>query len=169
MNIPPPILENFIHEHEDEQDPYTQWLLAIYSDGSPLLVCIQGTADVTKEAGVVSHGRTLQTYSNIRWRVFRMDTSVLAPTPSPWFSIESLGGNSLFLGQNDPMMVEGDPAAVETMLLPFMRSNCIYTSDITMLPYRPNMGIEIGRFSLDDLSCVGLEIDSSWPFPQNHF
>ena len=83
MNIPPPILENFIHEHEDEQDPYTQWRLATYSDGSPLLVCIQGTADVTKEAGVVSHGRTLWSYSNIRCRVFGMDTSVLAPTPSP--------------------------------------------------------------------------------------
>ena len=167
MNIPPPILENFIHEHEDEQDPYTQWCLATNSDGSPLLVCIQGTADVTKEAGVVSHGRTLQTYSKIRCRVFGMDTGVLAPTPSPWFSIESLGGNSLFLGQNYPMMVEGDPAAVDTTLLPFMRSNCIYTSDIAMLPYRPNMGPYIGRFSLDDQSCVGLEIDNSWPFPEN--
>ena len=92
MNIPPPILENFYkqggddddddHEHEDEQDPYTQWRLATYSDGSPLLVCMQGTVDVTKEAGVVSHGRTLRTYSNIRCRVFEMDTSVLAPTPS---------------------------------------------------------------------------------------
>ena len=50
MNIPPPILENFYnqggdddgddHEHEDEQDPYTQWRLATNSDGSPLLVCI---------------------------------------------------------------------------------------------------------------------------------
>ena len=99
MNISPPILENFIHEDEDEQDPYTQWRLATYSDGSPLLVCIRGTSDVTKEAGVVSDGRTLQTYSKIRCRVFGMDTSVLAPTPSPWFSIESLGGNSLFLGQ----------------------------------------------------------------------
>ena len=69
MNSPPPILENFYnqggddnaddHEHEDELDPYTQWRLAIYSDGSPLLVCIQGTANVTKEAGVVSRGRTL--------------------------------------------------------------------------------------------------------------
>ena len=76
-----------------------------------------------------------------------MDTGVLAPTPSSWFSIESLGGNSLFLGQNYPMMVEGDPAAIDTMLLPFMRSNCVYTLDITMLPYRPNMGIEIGRFA----------------------
>ena len=56
MNIPPPILENFYnqggddddddHEHED---PYTQWRLATYSDGSPLLVCIHGTADVTKQ------------------------------------------------------------------------------------------------------------------------
>ena len=100
-----------------------------------------------------------------------MDTSVLAPTPSPWFSIESLGGNSLFLGQNYPMMVEGDPAAVDTTLQPFMRSNFIDTSDIAMLPYRGyhNIGIEIGRFSLDDQSCVGLEIDSSWPFPENHF
>ena len=143
MNIPPPILENFIHEHEDEQDPYTQWRLATYSDGSPLvlLVCIQGTADVTKEAGVVSHGCTLWTYSNICCRVFRMDTSVLAPTPSPWYRIDSLGENSLFLGQNYPMMVKGDPAAVDTTLLPFMRSNCIYTSDIAMLPYRPNMGL----------------------------
>ena len=98
-----------------------------------------------------------------------MDTSVLAPTPSPWFSIESLGGNSLILGKNYPMMVEGDPAAVDTTLLPFMRSNCIYTSNIAMIPYRPNMGPDIGRFSLDDQSCVGLEIDSSWPFPENHF
>ena len=67
MNIPPPILEIFYnhggdddaddHEHED---PYrsTQWRLATYSDGSPLLVCIQGTADVTKEAGVVSHSHS---------------------------------------------------------------------------------------------------------------
>ena len=67
------------------------------------------------------------------------------------------------------MMVAGDPAAVDTMLLPFMRSNCIYTSDIAMLPYRPNMGPDIGCFSLDDQSYVGLEIDSSWPFPENHF
>ena len=47
MNIPPPILENFYnqggdddaddHEHED---PYTQWRLATYYDGSPVLVCI---------------------------------------------------------------------------------------------------------------------------------
>ena len=68
MNIPPPILEIFYnkggyddgddHEHEDEQDPYTQWRLATSSDGSPL-VYIQGTSDVTKEACVVSHGRTL--------------------------------------------------------------------------------------------------------------
>ena len=93
MNIPPPILEKIYnqggdddaddHEHEDEQDPYTKWHLATYFDWSPLLVCIQGTADVTKEAGVVSHGGTLKTYSNIRCMVFRMDTSVLAPTPSP--------------------------------------------------------------------------------------
>ena len=67
------------------------------------------------------------------------------------------------------MMVEGDPAAIDTTILAFMRSNCIYTMDITMLPYRPNMGIEIGRFSLYDQSCAGLEIDSSWPFPENHF
>ena len=180
MNIPPPILENFYnqggdddgddHEHEDEQRPYTCWCLATNSDGSPLLVCIQPTDDVTaKEAGVVSHGRTLRTYSNTRCMVFGMDTSVLAPTPSPWYRIDSLGENSLFLGQNYPMMVKGDPTAVDTTLLPFMRSNCIYTSDITMLPYRPNMGPNIGRFSLDDQSCVGLEIDSSWPFPENHF
>ena len=89
MNIPPPILEKIYnqggdddddgHEHED---PYTQWRLATYFDGSPLLVCVQGTANDTKEVGVVSHGRTLQTYSNIRCKVFEMDTSVLAPTPS---------------------------------------------------------------------------------------
>ena len=43
-----------------------------------------------------------------------MDTSVLAPTPSPWYSIGSLGANSLFLGPNYPMIVKGDPAAVDT-------------------------------------------------------
>ena len=91
---------------------------------------------------------------------------MLVPTPSPWYRIDSLGENSLFLGQNYPMMVEGDPAAVDTTLLPFMRSNCIYTSDIAMVPYRGyhNMGHEIGRSSLDNQSCVGLEIDNSWPF-----
>ena len=140
MNIPPPILEKNYnqggdhdaddHEHEDKHDPYTRWRLATYFDGSPLLVCTQRTEFVTTEGSrVVSHGRTLRTYSNIYCRVFGMDTSVLAPTPSPWFSIESLG-------QNYPMMVEGDSAAVDTMLLPFMRSNCIHTSYIAMVPYR---------------------------------
>ena len=144
-NIPPPILEDFYnqggdddgddHEHEDEHDLYTQWRLATNSDGSPLLVCIQCTEIVTTEgACVVSHGRPLRTYSNTCCRVFGMDTSVLAPPPSPWFSIDSLGANLLFLGPNYPMMVNGDPAAVDTTLLPFMRSNCIYTSDIAMLP-----------------------------------
>ena len=89
--------------------------------------------------------------------VFGMDTSVLAPTPSPWYRIDSLGENSLFLGQNYPMMVKGDPTAVDTTLLPFMRSNCVYTSDIW-----------VGRFSLDDQSYVGLEIDNGWPVPENH-
>ena len=177
MNIPPPILENFYnqggdddgddHEHEDEQRRYTRWRLATNSDGSPLLVCIQPTDDVTtKEAGVVSHGRTLRTYSNTRCMVFGMDTSVLAPTPSPWYSIDSLGANSLFLGQNYPMMVKGDPTAVDTTLLPFMRSNCVYTSDIWVVPY-PGTDI-VGRFSLDDQSCVGLQIDNGCPVPENH-
>ena len=96
---------------------------------------------------------------------------MLAPTPSPWFNIDSLGENSLFLGENYPMMVKGNPAAVDTMLLPFMRSNCIYTSDISLLRYRGlhNMRRDIGRFILDDQSCVGLEIDSSWPFPEKLF
>ena len=108
MNIPPAILEIFCNQGGDddaddhEHDPYTQWCLATYSDGSALLVYIQGIADVTKEAGVVSDGRTLRTYSNIRCRVFGMDTSVLAPAPSEWFSIDSLGENSLFLGLNYP-------------------------------------------------------------------
>ena len=108
--------------------------------------------DVTKEAGVVSHGHTLRTYSNICCRVSGMDTTVLAPTPSPWLSIDTLRGNSLFLGQNYPMMVKGNPTAVDTMLLPFMRSNCIYTSDVAMVPYRGyhNMRPDIGCFSLDD-------------------
>ena len=172
MNIPPPILEDFYNqggdddgddqEHEDEQRPYTLWHLATNSDGSPLLVCIQPIDDV------VSHGRTLRTYSNTRCMVFGMDTSVLAPTPSPWYRIYSLGENSLFLGQNYPMMVKGDPTVVDTMLLePFMRSNSIYTSDLWVAPY-PGTDI-VGRFSLDDQSCVGLEIDNRWPVPENHF
>ena len=129
-------------------------------------MCIQPTNDVTgKEAGV-SHGRTLWTYSNTRCMVFGMDTSVLAPTPSPWFSIDSLGEKSLFLGPNYPMMVKGDPAAVDTTLVPFLRSNCTYTLDIVLVPYP---GPDIGRFSLDDQSCIGLEIDNRWTFPENHF
>ena len=142
MNIPPPIPEKNYNQGGDadgddhEQRPYTVWRLATNSDGSPLLVCIQPTDDVTaKEAGV-SHGRTLQTYSNTCCMVFGMDTSVLAPTPSPWYRIDSLGENSLFLGQSYPMMVKGDPTAVvKTLLVPFMRSNCIYTSDIWVVPY----------------------------------
>ena len=173
MNIPPPILEDFYnqggdddgddHEHEDEQRLYTIWRLATNSDGSPLLVCIQPTDDVTaKEAGVVSHGRTLRTYSNTHCMLFGMDTRVLAPTPSPWHRIDSLGENSLFLGQNYPMMVKGDPTAVDT----FMRRNCVYTSDIWVVPY-PGTDI-VGRFSLDDQSCVGLQIDNGWPVQENH-
>jgi hypothetical protein len=63
------------------------------------------------------------------------------------------------------MMVKGDPAAVGTMLLPFMRSNCIYTSDIAMVPYPGyhNMRPDIGHFSLDDESCVGLDIAIASP------
>ena len=170
-NIPPPILEDFYnqggdedgadHEHQDEEGPYTQWRLAT-SNGSPLLVCIQGTVDVTKEAGVVSHGRTLRTYSNTCCMVFGMDTTVLVPTPSPWFSIDSLGENSLFLGPNYPMMVKGDPTVVDT----FMRSNCVYTSEIWVVPY-PDTDI-VGRFSLDDQSYVGLQIDNRCPVPENH-
>ena len=90
MDIPPPILENFYNQGGDdngddhEQGPYAHWRLATSSNGSPLLVCIQPTADVSTEGeGVVSHGRTLQTYSNTRCMVFGMDTIVLAPTPSP--------------------------------------------------------------------------------------
>ena len=178
MNIPPPILEKFYnqggdddgddHEHEDEQRPYTLWRLATNSDGSPLLVCIQPTDEVTaKEAGVVSHGRTLRTYSNTRCMVFGMNTSVLAPTPSPYYKIDSLGENSLFLGQNYPMMVKGYPTAVDTTLLvPFMRSNCVYTSDIWVVPY-PGTDV-VGCFSLDDQSCIGLQIDNGWPVPENH-
>ena len=98
--------------------------------------------------------------------LFGLDTSVLAPTPSPWYRIDSLGENSLFLGQNYPMMVKGDPTAVDTTLLvPFMRSNRIYTSDISVVPY-PGTDI-VGRFSLDDQSCVALDIDNSWPFPEH--
>ena len=169
MNIPPPILEIFYnqggdddgddHEHEDEQGRFALWRVATNSDGSPLIVCIQPTADVTTEgAGVFSHGRTLRTYSNTRCMVFGMDTSVLAPTPSPWYRIDSLG-------QNYPMMVKGDPTAVDTMLLPFMRSNCIYTSGIAVVPY-PGRDI-VGCFSLDDQSCVAVDIDNSWPFPEH--
>ena len=130
-------------------------------------MCMQPTDDVTaKEAGVVSHGRTLRTYSNTRCMVFGMDTSVLAPTPSPWYRIDSLGENSLFLRQNYPMMVKGDPTAVDTTLLPFMRSNCIYTLNIAVVPY-PGRDI-VGRFSLDDQNCVGFQINNRWPIPENH-
>ena len=68
------------------------------------------------------------------------------------------------------MMVKGYPTAIDTMLLPFMRSNCIYISDIAMVTYRGyhNMRPDIGRFSLDDQSCVGLQIDNGWPIPENH-
>ena len=91
---------------------------------------------------------------------------MLAPTPSPWYRIDSLGENSLFLGQNYPMMVKGDPVAVDTTLLaPFMRSNCVYTLDISVVPY-PGTDI-VGRFSLDDQSCVGLQINNGWPVPEN--
>ena len=64
-------------------------------------------------------------------------------------------------------MVKGDPTAVDTMLLvPFMISNCIYTSDILVVPY-PGTDM-VGRLSLDDQPCVGVEIDNRWPFPENH-
>ena len=131
--------------------PMDHHFLSVYS---PLLMLL------TREK--VLSPRTLRTYSNTRCMVFGMDTSVLAPTPSPWYKIDSLGENSLFLGQNYPMMVKGDPTVVDT----FMRSNCVYTSDIWVVPY-PSTNI-VGRFSLDDRSCVGLQIDNGWPVPENH-
>ena len=60
------------------------------------------------------------------------------------------------------MMVKGDPTVVDT----FMRSNYVYTSDICVVPY-PGRDI-VGRFSLDDQSCVGLQINNGWPVPENH-
>ena len=62
-------------------------------------------------------------------------------------------------------MVKGNPAAVDTALLPFMRSNCIYTLDIAMVPYPAP---DIRRFSLDDQS-YALDIDNSWPFRDKLF
>jgi hypothetical protein len=190
VNIPPPILGNFYnqggdddgddddddgddHEHEDEQYLPTRWYLATYFNGSPLLVCIQGIANVTEEAGssIVSHGRTLRTYANFRCRLFGMDTSVLAPRASPWFNIDSLGEHSLFLGLNYPMMVKGDPAPVGTTL-PFMRSNSIYTTDIAVVAHYSNASIapDIGRFSPDGESCVGLKIDNTTgPWSETRF
>ena len=48
MNIPPPILEKIYNQGGDDDDDdhehkdlCTQWRLETYSDGSPLLVCIQ--------------------------------------------------------------------------------------------------------------------------------
>ena len=65
------------------------------------------------------------------------------------------------------MMVKGDSTTVDTTLLvPFMRSNCVYTSDIRVVPY-PGTDI-VGRFSLDDQSCVGLQIDNGWSVLENH-
>ena len=65
------------------------------------------------------------------------------------------------------MMVKGDPTAVDTTLLvPFMRSNYVYTSGIRVVSY-PGTDI-VGRFILDDQSCVGLEIDNRCPVPENH-
>ena len=126
MNIPPPILENFYNQGGDD-------------DGDD--------HEHEDEQRPYTLWR-LVFRMDTRCMVFGMDTSVLAPTPSPWYSIDSLGENSLFLGQNYPMMVKGDPTAVDTMLLPFMRSNCVYTSDIWVVPY-PGTDI-VGRFSLDD-------------------
>ena len=81
MNNPPPILENFYnqggdadgddHEHGDEQRPYTIWRLATNSDGSPLLVCIQPTDDVTAEGARV---------------VSMVALSGPIPTPVAWYS-----------------------------------------------------------------------------------
>ena len=103
-----------------------------------------------------------QTRGKALGKVDTLETYQLAPTPSPWFSIDCLGENSLFLGQNYLMMVKGDPTAVDT----FMRSNCVYTSDIWVVPY-PHTDI-VGRFRLDDRSCVGFQIDNRCPIPENH-
>jgi hypothetical protein len=96
-----------------------------------------------------------------------MDTTMLAPEPSSWFIIISLGENSLFLGLNYPMMVKGNPAADGTTL-PFMRSNCIFTSDIDIANvheagYHDLRPPDIGRFSLVGESCVGFHVHKSWP------
>ena len=63
-----------------------------------LFLCVYNPLMMLLLRKQVSHGRTLRTYSNTRCMVFGMDTSVLAPTRSPWHRIDSLGENSLFLG-----------------------------------------------------------------------
>ena len=105
------------------------------------------------------------------------------PTPVAWYSgwilvcqrQHLLPGTELIvlektrssLDKNYPMMVKGDPTVVDTTLtVPFMRSNYVYTSDIWVVPY-PGTDI-VGRFSLDDQSCVGLQINNGWPIPENH-
>jgi hypothetical protein len=95
-----------------------------------------------------------------------MDTTVLAPEPSPWFIIDSLGENSLFLGLNYPMMVKGNPAADGTTL-PFMRNNCIFTSGIDIANvheagYHNLCPPDIGCFILVGESSVGFRVHNSW-------
>ena len=124
MNIPPPILEKICNQGGDDdaddhkhEDPYTQcaWKLILMDH---LFLYVYWALLMLLRKQVLSPMVALSgPIPTSRCRVFGMDTSVLAPTPSPWFSIESLGGNSLFLGQNYPMMVKADPAAVDTTLL----------------------------------------------------
>ena len=147
------IEHTFDHDHEYE---YGMWWLARAIDGSRLLlVFTRGIADVKDYFCPVCHsssdphlhcGRTVGNYEHgFGCLVFSKDTSKLEER-IPWERIDDLGGYSLFMGVNYPIMLPVGGAGVVPGYL--TGSNCVYT--LANAAWHLNSQLpEVCRFSLN--------------------
>ena len=76
------------------------------------------------------------------------------------------GPTTVNLETNAGLIIQAEAAYFNTHIGTVGKHSNVYTSDIWVVPY-PGTDI-VGRFSLDDQSCVGLQIDNGWPVPENH-
>jgi hypothetical protein len=154
------------------------WFLARSADGSRLiLVHTYGVPDEDYLGGFYSRGHPDADHSVDRCghtdhtfttgfgcKVFSKGTSQLH-LEKKWERINDLGGYSLFLGFNYPIMMQVGGVGMAPGYL--MRSNCVYTSHCAIgLGYKSYP--EICRFGLNRKeAAVGFSISITWETPES--
>jgi hypothetical protein len=175
----PHFWESGLDELAVDYDPGL-WFLARSPDGSRLLlVHTYGVHDEDYLRGFYSHGhpdadhsvdqcgRTDHTFTTgFGCKVFSKDTSQLHPE-NKWERINDLGGYSLFLGSNYPIMMQVGGAGMAPGYI--TRSNCVYTSHYAIgLGYKRYP--KICRFGLNCMeAAVGFSINITWETPETCF